>query len=147
MLSDEVRAVQTVGAVSEQAMPFVGEPFNQPIPVPPLTSAERFKASSVQSLSTIEDMKSALRQYGPIVAGLTIYQSATSKANHGVLQLPRSGETQLGATSICIVGFDDRTKMFKFEMAWGTSWGDRGYGYVPYDYMAKYSSDVWAISM
>jgi C1A family cysteine protease len=145
VLSDEVRAVQTVGAVSEQAMPFGTPSPLRPIRVPPLKTAERFKAKMVRSLSTIEDMKSALRQYGPVVAGLTLYD--VPRDGRGVFQMPRSGDAQMGSLSVCIVGFNDLTKMFKIELAWGTDWADHGYGYVPYDYMEKYSSDIWAISM
>ncbi|CAJ1337230.1 unnamed protein product [Effrenium voratum] len=36
-----------------------------------------------------------------------------------------------------IVGYSDRQKVFIIRNSWGTSWGDGGYGYVPYDYICN----------
>ena len=38
-----------------------------------------------------------------------------------------------GGHAFTIVGYDDRTKVFKFINSWSTSWGDGGYGYLTYD--------------
>ena len=35
------------------------------------------------------------------------------------------------------VGYNDRQKCFIIRNSWGTSWGDRGYAYVPYDYICN----------
>jgi len=149
VLSAAIRAIQNEGAVAETAwMPYKVPPSGgDEIEFPNLSSSEHFRIKTALQLSTVESMKSALKQYGPIVAGLTIYRSIFSGNTKGVVPMPGPTETDAGSISVCIVGFDDQTKQFKFEGAWGTEWGDKGYGYIPYDYMAKYSSDPWAISM
>jgi hypothetical protein len=38
-------------------------------------------------------------------------------------------------------------KLFKFINSWTESWGDKGYGYLPYDYIARNSVDVWSLTM
>jgi hypothetical protein len=37
------------------------------------------------------------------------------------------------------------TSQFKFRNSWGTTWGDGGYGYLPYQYILSksLSSDWW----
>ena len=35
--------------------------------------------------------------------------------------------------SICLIGYDDVNKRFKFINSWGTSWGVGGYGFISYD--------------
>ena len=49
---------------------------------------------------------------------------------------------------VCLVGWDDATKNFKFINSWGTQWGQGGYGYLPYSYIENgYVSNpcVWPI--
>jgi C1A family cysteine protease len=44
-------------------------------------------------------------------------------------------EQLLGGHAILLIGYDDKTKVFKFQNSWGVGWGDKGYGYIPYDYV------------
>jgi len=36
----------------------------------------------------------------------------------------------LGGHAICIVGYSEEKKQFKFANSWGTGWGEQGYGYI-----------------
>jgi C1A family cysteine protease len=56
---------------------------------------------------------------------------------------PSPGEQAMGATAICIVGYDDDKKLIKFKNSWGTKWGDKGYGYLSYNYVDKFLTDAW----
>lgn len=38
---------------------------------------------------------------------------------------------------VYLIGWDDATKHFKFINSWGEAWGDKGYGYLPYEYITK----------
>lgn len=38
---------------------------------------------------------------------------------------------------IYLIGWNDETRMFKFINSWSENWGDRGYGYLPYDYITR----------
>ena len=35
------------------------------------------------------------------------------------------------------MGYNDRQQVFIVRNSWGESWADRGYAYVPYDYIAN----------
>lgn len=37
--------------------------------------------------------------------------------------------------AITLTGYDDEFKSFKFINSWGEDWGDRGYGYISYDFL------------
>jgi hypothetical protein len=45
------------------------------------------------------------------------------------------------------VGYSDADKVFIVRNSWGESWGDRGYCYIPYDYMTNpdLNGDLWSI--
>jgi len=74
----------------------------------------------------------------PIMLGIYVYQSFESdNANkYGVIPMPNvNTEKSLGGHAIVIIGFDSSKKVFKFQNSWGTSWGDKGFGYIPFDYI------------
>jgi len=61
--------------------------------------------------------------------------------------MPEPGEKVLGGHAVALVGFDDKNKEFIVRNSWGSNWGDRGYFYMPYDYVLsqELSSDFWTI--
>ncbi len=63
-------------------------------------------------------------------------QEGPTAANGFVLGLPIPAEyspTNSGH-AICICGYD--TKGFIFKNSWGDDWGDKGYGWVSYDFLS-----------
>jgi C1A family cysteine protease len=62
----------------------------------------------------------------------------------------------LGGHAIDAVGYDDQMKIknanpcgvettgaFLIRNSWGKSWGDKDYGWLPYDYVLKGLADDW----
>lgn len=86
----------------------------------------------------LKSIKEVLASGKPIVIGIIIYSSfeSTNATNYGIISIPDiNNETLLGGHAVLLVGYDDKTKVFKFQNSWGKGWGDKGYGYVPYDYV------------
>lgn len=50
-----------------------------------------------------------------------------------------SSNKEAGWHAIPICGWDNSTGRFIFKNSWGTFWGDKGYGSIPYQYIDKYS--------
>ena len=143
-IKDGIEFLTKTGAVEESAWPYrAGVDVTKP-PPPSLAAAKRYKIADARPISTLDDLKTALN-LGPIVAGMTIYEGFASAvtAKTGVVAMPKPKESVIGGTSICIVGYDDSTKLLKFQHTWGKDWGDHGYGYIPYDYFRTYSGDNW----
>jgi hypothetical protein len=60
--------------------------------------------------------------------------------------MPTKNDTIIGGHAVLIVGYNDVTKQFKFKNSWGTSWGNRGYGYLPYEYYLNGDlTDIWGV--
>lgn len=91
-------------------------------------------------------MKRSLLVNGPFLAGVKVFKSWFNKKaeRSGFIPMPKRNEELMGGHAICIVGYDDKLKIFKFKNSWGAAWADQGYGYLPYAYMEKYSSDTWS---
>lgn len=92
----------------------------------------------VDSSDYINQFKLALSNGIPIVVGVMVYDSFKSEetAKTGIVKLPNTkSEKLLGGHAICIIGYDDEHKHFIFQNSYSTTWGDKGYGYIPYDYL------------
>lgn len=86
----------------------------------------------------VNQFKIALSKNIPVICGIMVYDSFQSNevAKNGNIPYPDTlKEKLLGGHAICIVGYDDSKKLFTFQNSWSPSWGDMGYGYLPYKYI------------
>jgi C1A family cysteine protease len=107
--------------------------------------AKPYRIKSYAYLETPDEMRESLFINGPFVAGVYVYDKAwTAAEKTGKIPMPDKKDEMVGGHAICIVGYDDKKKLFKFKNSWGNAWGAKGYGFLPYEYMKKYSADCWS---
>ena len=100
-----------------------------------------------QDLFTI---KSCLAEGYPISFGLILYDSFMTEQVKKTGQVPLPNvyiENIIGGHAITIVGYDDKKKIFTIANSWSTDWGDKGFCYIPYDYILdpSFASDFWTV--
>jgi C1A family cysteine protease len=147
-LLDAVKVVSQVGAVAEETWPYRPGEFRAK-PPNDVEKAAHYKITRARPVRNSAEMKAALAQFGPAVAGFPMYASEQTQAvvDSGVIPMPAGNEQLLGGHAACFVGFDDGKKLLKFRNSWGSSWGDKGHGYLSYEYFDKMNVDAWSISM
>ena len=149
---DAIKSIVKFGCCLESTFPYNGDYSTAPNPA---ANAEALKyqavayakyedgATPLQRQTTIEALKTGLSNGMPIVVGFTCYSNIWS-AVKGVI--PPANRQVIGGHCVLLVGYDDNNKWFKFKNSWSTSWGDRGYGYLPYSYyLSGDMSDCWSI--
>lgn len=109
-------------------------------------AAIKYKVKAYARIRSKLEMKRSLVVNGPFLAGVDVYDSWFTKKvdKTGLIPMPKRSDQYQGGHAICIVGYDDSKKMFKFKNSWGDGWGDKGYGYLTYDYMQQYCLDAWS---
>lgn len=90
-----------------------------------------------------QSLRAAIASGAPVVAGFRCFENLYDNMvrSTGVIQMPAG--IDIGGHCVLFVGYDDDKKLFKFRNSWGSDWGDKGYGYLPYDYADR--ADGWSI--
>ena len=95
-------------------------------------------------------MKSCLADGYPFCFGFTVYSAfeGAEVANTGILKMPNlKKEDIVGGHAVLAVGYDDKKKMVLVRNSWGNKWGQKGYFWMPYQYISdsKLASDFWTV--
>jgi len=149
MLRDGIKTLAKQGVCSESRWPYIISKFTRKPAAACYTEAAKHRIANYQRLETLADMRGCLAAGFPFVFGFTVYESFESPAvaKTGVLNMPKPSESVLGGHAVCAVGYDDKAKRFIVRNSWGTSWGQKGYFTMPYDYLAdrNLSDDFWTV--
>lgn len=98
---------------------------------------------------TIGSMKQCLADGYPFVFGFTTYESLRSPevAKTGIMKMPQKSEKTEGGHAVMAVGYDDSRQVMILRNSWGAWWGDKGYFYMPYDYITdgNLADDFWTL--
>ncbi len=110
------------------------------------TSAKKYRIKAYARLKSLIEMKRSLLVNGPFLAGVEVFESWFEKKveKTGLIPMPKQGEELAGGHAVCIAGFDDAKGLLKFKNSWSAKWADKGYGYLPYEYIKKHCSDAWS---
>lgn len=148
-IRDGVKVLKTVGVPPETDWPYVISKFTDRPPVKSFQDALPNESLTYKRVtSSLSVMQNALASGLPFVAGITVYESfeSDSAASTGVIPMPAKGEQLLGGHAILVVGYDNSKQHFICRNSWGTSWGLKGYFYLPYAYLTgALASDMWVI--
>lgn len=149
MIRDGVKSLAGYGGCKETTWAFEPSMLLKKPSDDAYDEAHNHRLTSYSRLETLQDMKQCLAMGFPFVFGATIYDSFESPfvATSGNVPMPSKREECLGGHAICCVGYDDARQVFIVRNSWGTSWGDKGYCYFPYAYMANLDlcSDFWTL--
>ncbi|MEC1744096.1 stalk domain-containing protein [Schinkia azotoformans] len=145
-----MKVLQNIGATEKPFYPGLTEHNTRPTPnLETYENAKNYKVKTYAQVETVEDMKQALVEEGPILAGVIVTTNFYENKD-GWIDLP--GGYFLGGHALAITGYDDnlthtypdgttRKGFFRMINSWGTDWGNKGYAWLPYDYV-KFESDL-----
>jgi C1A family cysteine protease len=113
----------------------------------------RLDPPGISKTDLLNQIKTNLSGGLPSMFGFTVYSSIDQSATTGKIPYPSSGDKIVGGHAIVAVGYDDkmviqnaRPGAFLIRNSWGTGWGDKGYGWLPYDYVLNgLAVDWWSL--
>ena len=149
-IHDGVTSLKTTGVCLETQWPYIINKFNVKPNQACYTSAKKNKISSSKNLpNDLNTLKTALANNRPFAVAIAIYSSfeSDSVAKTGYVPMPLPGDALLGGHAVACCGFDDNKQVWIMMNSWGTQWGDKGFFYLPYNYLLNpnLTSDMWYI--
>ncbi|OQE16111.1 hypothetical protein PENSTE_c025G02474 [Penicillium steckii] len=147
-----IAVVQQLGSCWEGQCPYTS-PLSRPI-ADAYAASGRMKVTKAYRLAgnSIDQYKAMLSIGWPVITGFDIFGDRAYQEyimgeytrQTGIIKMPPEPvPARTAGHAVVFVGYDDNSRMFKFKNSWGLI-GDRGYFYMPYDYV-KYTSDAWVL--
>lgn len=105
----------------------------------------------------LDAIKTHLAAGVPSMFGFTVYDSIRQASTTGKIPFPGKGDKVVGGHAVAAVGYDDAmqvkgtggqttTGAILIRNSWGTGWGEKGYGWLPFDYvLQKLAEDWWVL--
>jgi len=150
-LSDGIKTLQNYGICQESSWPYVISQFAVKPPDSCYTEALNNIAVSVQNISNTQNaMQTSLALNEPFVVGIAVYSSfqTSQVVKTGIVPMPTKNDIFLGGHAIVCVGYDNKKKIWIMRNSWGPKWGDKGYFYLPYEFILNkdLASDFWIVT-
>lgn len=94
--------------------------------------------------ATLERLKIMLDAGYPVAFGFPVYTCI--RDSRPEIPNPSPLDRLVGGHAVLAVGYDPKRNSVKIRNSWGSSWGDNGYGWLPYEYFEnELAVDLWTV--
>lgn len=143
-----MRTLAQYGVCFEKTWPYDVPRFLQEPPQQAKTEATQHTVIFYYRLPNLNSIKQCLVQGFPVVGGFSVPENMESDecAQTGVVKYPSPTEDFVGGHAVMFVGHNDDTSQLTFQNSWSSEWGDKGFGYLPYQFVTTgLATDFWTI--
>ena len=166
-LRSTMGALCMFGLAPEKHWPYVVGRYDVEPPAFVYALAQCYQAETFYRLDTpttspstlLDQIKQHLAAGLPPMFGFTVYESYRQAARDGKIPFPDAADRVAGGHAVVAVGYDDNatvkharsgattTGALLIRNSWGSSWGDGGYGMLPYEYVRqRLALDWWVLT-
>jgi C1A family cysteine protease len=137
-----MKVLQKIGVPCEGAWPYSDIDYGKPEAWASLIARWSI-IDSYWRVNDLNELKIALVD-GPVVIGIPCFLEIFLADYTGYIPYPMNPDEVYGGHAICVVAYDDVKQQVVFKNSWGPSWGNNGYGMLPYRYINDFLWDAWA---
>jgi len=143
-LRSTMQAMRMLGVPPESMWPYKVDDFNKEPDAFIYALSDDYRAWSYYRLpGKLDALRDSLAGGLPFMFGFTVYSSMSDDA---WIPIPQKGEHVEGGHAVMAVGYDDTKQAFLIRNSWGTGFGHKGYGWLPYWYIENgQADDFWSL--
>lgn len=132
------------GICAEDLWPYRIENFDDRPNDDAYEDGRKRKVVRYQRVSTLEDVIDSLNTFSPVVIAVELFpQFEIIDEIDPVVAMPGDSEQSIGLHAMACVGYNQFKKMLLAKNSFGSTWGARGYCWIPYEYFRKYNVENW----
>jgi C1A family cysteine protease len=161
-----IGALAVFGGPPEMFWPYDEAQVDEVPPNPCFAFGQSFQAmqyyrldpAGIKTNKLLYDIRLHLSNQIPVIFGFTCYSSMDQPVKEGEIPYPAANERVVGGHAVVIAGYDNNKVIINpfnksktsgallIRNSWGTDWGVRGYGWLPYEYVLKgLAADFWVL--
>jgi C1A family cysteine protease len=167
-LRNAMGALVLCGVPPEKYLPYVVADFDKEPSAFVYSMADNYEGlnyfcydplgANIPKATVLNNVKTYLAAGVPCMFGFYGFPSFYNTDTPGGIPFPCKGEQAQWGHAIVAAGYDDNKKIkntkcntvttgaLLIRNSWGTGWGDKGYGWLPYDYiLAGLALDFWSL--
>lgn len=145
---DALKAAKQYGICTEELWPYDVLKFNVRPTDECYADALNSTVENYYRLVGVNDITNALNAENPVIAGIRVFNSIEQiTTDDPVLKMPDPYEEPIGAHAILFVGYDLDKRQILARNSFGSSWGDGGHFWIPFDYCTNQLTDAWIIEI
>lgn len=152
-LRDAVKVLHKEGVCMESDWPYDEIKYSEKPPTVCYKSAKGNIVAKYERLKQdINQFRACLKDGSPFAFGFAVYDDFEEGVNlaGGIMKSAEEEKDTpiIGEHAVLAVGYDDTNRQIICLNSWGESWGDKGYFYMPYNYIVDedLAFDFWKIS-
>jgi C1A family cysteine protease len=151
-ITNAIKVLEEYGSCTEETWPYDLDLVNETPDDDAVDEASNFLIEEANEINIdLYEMKHCLAEGFPFVFALKLFKTFDHARKKGIVPIPKlnseEGRESHGNHAMLCVGYLDNHKLFIVRNSWGEDWGDKGYCYIPYEYMTnpELCWDCWAI--
>lgn len=144
-IRNAIKSCVDIGVCTEAIWPYTALLWNITPNYTAYSDAIRHRVTNYYSL-TPDDIRYAVSEGYGVIFGLMLYSTFNDTPATGIVQMPDYVNDELNdGHAMTIVGYNDDNSIYIVRNSWGTSWGNNGYCFIPYDYVHDKGFSFWII--
>jgi hypothetical protein len=146
-IAEALSLMKTRGAASLAEFPYDEQNCSRLPDAEVISDAKRYRIDDWKrvDIEQLDDMKGQIYAGNPVIFGMFVSDGLEKLEKHQIydeIDAPR-----VGGHAMVAVGYSEAKQAFKIVNSWGEDWADKGFGWISYRAMQKWTQNAFVMKL